>query len=82
MVDLPEPPTPQQLKVKAWTAVATVIVTAACLLYDWDKSTGAPTVFSGVRPAVKRALNQLYGVGEAQRAGQQQQQQQQERAER
>lgn len=77
MVDLPEPPTPTQLKVKAWTAVLTVVVAASCLLHDWDKSTGTQNVFSAVRPAVKGALNRLYGVDGGGGGSKQQQQQQQ-----
>ena len=59
-----EPPTAKHLRLKAGTAVATVAVTLGLLLFDWDLATGGhQTVFSGVRPAVKAALNRLYGRG-------------------
>lgn len=58
-----EKPDPFQLKVKASTAVATALALGALLLFDWDKATGGhQTVFSGIRPAVKRVLNQVYGI--------------------
>ncbi len=69
-----EPPSPAHLRLKAGTAVVTVALTLGLLLFDWDAASGHQTVFSGVRPAVKAALNQLYGRG-AQTAAEQQQQQ-------
>ena len=71
-----EPPNPVHLKLKAGTAVVTVALAAALLLFDWDSQTGHQTVFSSVRPTVKAALNRLYGREGAN--GQQQQQQQQQ----
>jgi hypothetical protein len=59
---VPEPPTQFQLRVKTWTAVATAGAFVACLLYDWDSAVGHKTVFSGVRPAIKRVMNKVYGV--------------------
>lgn len=57
-----EPPSPAHLRLKAGTAVATVALTVGLLLFDWDSATGGhETVFSSVRPAVKAALNRLYG---------------------
>lgn len=59
-----EPPSPFQLRVKAGTIVLTAAVTAALLLYDWDKSsssTGA-NIFSQIRPSLKGFFNYLYGV--------------------
>lgn len=53
-----ELPTPGQLRIKAATAVVTAISVGALLLYDW----GPDNVFSGIRPAVKSALNRIYGV--------------------
>lgn len=60
--DPPEPPSRFQLRVKAATVVTTAIVAGLCILYDWDSATGTETVFSAIRPAVKRALNKVYGV--------------------
>lgn len=59
-----EPPTPFQLRVKAGAFVATAAVTAALLLYDWGQAPAGrqDNVFSGIRPALKSFLNQLYGV--------------------
>lgn len=51
-----------RLRVKAVTAVLTTITAASLLLYDWDAGQDRPTVFSSIRPAVKRALNSLYGT--------------------
>lgn len=67
--DPPEPPSKFQLRVKAGTAVITALTAAFLLLHDWDRASGHPTVFSGVRPAVKRALNRLYGVEGGEGAG-------------
>ena len=53
-----EPPTPAQLRIKAGTIVVTTLSLGALLLHDW----GPNNVFSGVRPAVKRFFNQVYGV--------------------
>jgi hypothetical protein len=63
------PPTRFQLRVKAWTAVATAAAVATCLLYDWDAVAGQETVFSAVRPAARAALNRLYGVGGPKKGG-------------
>lgn len=68
-----EPPSPAHLRLKAGTAVVTVALTLGLLLFDWDSASGHQTVFSGVRPAVKAALNRLYGRG-GQAAAEQQQQ--------
>lgn len=63
-----EPPSPFQLRVKAGAAILTAAAAAALLLLDWDANASraplGPTenVFSGIRPAIKRALNALYGV--------------------
>lgn len=63
-----EPPSPFQLRVKAGAIVLTAAAGAALLLLDWDSNASraplGPTenVFSGIRPAIKRALNALYGV--------------------
>lgn len=51
-----------RLRVKAVTAVLTAITAASLLLFDWDAVYDRPTVFSSIRPAVKRALNGLYGT--------------------
>lgn len=72
-------PTPAHLRLKAATAVVTVAITVGLLLCDWDTNTGHghPTVFTTVRPAIKSALNRLYGRDGAAAAQQEQQQQQQ-----
>ena len=57
-----ERPSQFQLRVKAWTAVATAATFAGLLLYDWDKAVGHETIFSGIRPALKRGISALYGV--------------------
>lgn len=49
-------------KLKAFTIVATSATILACLLADWEKNTGGPNIFSGVRPTVKAFFNELYGV--------------------
>lgn len=47
-------------RLRAGTAAVTAFLTAGLvLLHDWGPG---PHVLSGVRPAVKRALNALYGV--------------------
>ena len=51
-----EVPTLWQRRVKAGTAVACVAATVVLLLHDW----GEGNVFSGIRPALKRRLNQAY----------------------
>ena len=58
------------------TAVVTGLVLVTALLYDWSGGTGKPHVFSPIRPAVKSALNRLYGVTPKPEPSQQQQQQQ------
>ena len=56
---------PGALKLKAFTAVATAALALGLILVDWEPATGGqPNVFSGVRPAVKSALNRFYGRGE------------------
>ena len=53
---------PGALKLKAFTAVATAALALGLLLVEWEPVTGGqPNVFSGVRPAVKSALNRFYG---------------------
>jgi hypothetical protein len=47
-----------QLRIKAATPVITGLALVALLLHDW----GEGNVFSGIRPAVKSTLNQLYGA--------------------
>ncbi len=59
-----EPPSPFQSKVKAWTAVVTALTVASLVVFDWDKATGHPTVFSGIKPALRRQINRLYGIDE------------------
>ncbi|KAL4425597.1 hypothetical protein ABPG75_009613 [Micractinium tetrahymenae] len=73
-----EPPSPAHLRLKAGTAVATVALTVGLLLFDWDAASGHQTVFSGVRPAIKAALNRLYGRDSQAPTEQQQQQQRQQ----
>lgn len=76
-----DPPDRFQLRVKAGTAVVTGVALATLLLFDWNRATaGHPTVFSGIRPAVKAALNRLYGVEPPQAQAQQQQTQQAQQA--
>ena len=53
-----EPLTPFQSRLKAGTFVITSVAAFALLLHDW----GPNNVFSGVRPAVKAALNRAYGI--------------------
>jgi hypothetical protein len=60
------PPSGFQLRVKAWTVVLTTATIAALLLNDWDAATGRETVFSGIRPTIKNALNTIYGVKSSQ----------------
>ena len=59
---VPEPPNPFQAKVKTWTFVATALTVFSLVVFDWDKATGHPTVFSGIKPALRRQINRLYGV--------------------
>lgn len=74
-----EPPNPAHLRVKAGTAVVTVALAVGLLLFDWDSATGGhQTVFSSVRPAVKAALNRLYGREPSAQQQQQRQQRQQQ----
>ena len=61
-MSVPEPPSPFQLKVKTWTAIATGLTIVSLIIFDWDKATGHPTVFSGIRPAIKHQINRIYGV--------------------
>ena len=63
-MSVPEPPSPFQLKVKTWTAVATALTIVSLVVFDWDKTTGHPTVFSGIRPALVRQVNRFYGIEE------------------
>lgn len=51
-----------RLRVKAVTAVITTLTAASLLVFDWDASQGHETVFSGIRPALKKVLNRAYGV--------------------
>ncbi len=46
----------------AGTAVVTAGVTAMLLFYDWGAQ-GQDTAFSGIRPAMRRALTALYDSG-------------------
>ena len=55
----PEAATRVQRRLRAATAAATTILGAALLLHDWGPRA---TVLSPVRPAVRRALNAVYGV--------------------
>ena len=50
--------TKAQLRIKAATPVITGLALAGLLLNDW----GEGNVFSGIRPAVRSALNKLYGT--------------------
>jgi hypothetical protein len=61
-MSVPEPPSPFQLKVKTWTAIATGLTIVSLIIFDWDKASGHPTVFSGIRPAIKNQINRIYGV--------------------
>ena len=61
---VPEPPSAFQLRVKTWTAVVTAGALVSCLLHDWDGSAGHPTVFGGIRPAIKSVLNKVYGISD------------------
>lgn len=54
----PEPLTPFQARVKAGTLVVTISAGIALLLHDW----GPGNVFSPIRPAVKAALDRVFGV--------------------
>lgn len=80
-----DPPTPAHLRLKAGTIVATVALAVGLLLFDWDTALGGHhTVFTSVRPAVKTALNRLYGRDNSTQAqhsnqGRPEQQQQQPR---
>lgn len=56
-----EPPSPGQLRLKAGTAVATVCVSVALLMHDWEQDLGRDNVMSSVRPAVKTFFNTLFG---------------------
>ena len=55
----PEAATRVQRRLRAATAAATTLLVAALLLHDWGPRA---TVLSPVRPAVRRALNAVYGV--------------------
>ncbi len=46
--------------------VVTGAVIVSCLLYDWDSYLGTKDhAFSGIRPAVRRALDWAWGVSGA-----------------
>lgn len=60
-----EPPSPTQLRIKAGTVVVTAIAAVSLLLYDWDSVAKGPTVFTAVRPALKKVFNRVYGVGDS-----------------
>jgi hypothetical protein len=51
-----------QSRVKALTIVATVATLVGCLTADWEDRYGEHHVFSGVKPAIRRFFNDLYGV--------------------
>ena len=55
-------PTRGQLRIKAATAVATAVLAGSLVLIDWDDGSGRPNVFSGLRPALKAAVSQLWGA--------------------
>ena len=58
-----EPPSRDHLRIKAGTAVATgAVIVGALVFVDWDSAVGRENVFSGIRPAVKRVLNRVYGI--------------------
>ena len=61
LVGLSLPLTPPPLRCAAGTAVVTVAVTAALLLYDWKAGNGLPTVFDDVRPLVRSAFERAFG---------------------
>jgi hypothetical protein len=50
-------------RTNAVTNVALVLCVASCLVYDWDTYLGTDKhVFSGIRPAVRRTMDWLYGL--------------------
>jgi hypothetical protein len=51
-----------QSRVKALTIVATVATLVGCLTADWEDRYGEHHVFSGVKPAIRKFFNDLYGV--------------------
>lgn len=51
-----------QSRIKALTVVATLATLAGCLTADWEDRYGEHHVFSGVKPAIKKFFNELYGV--------------------
>ena len=53
-----DPPTRSQLRVKALTVVVTAGALLTLVLHDW----GEGTVFSPIRPALRGALNRVYGL--------------------
>lgn len=55
-------PTRVQLRIKAATGVVSAVALASLVLVDWDDALGRKTVFSGIRPAVKRYFNSAFGV--------------------
>ena len=59
---VPEPPSQFQLRVKTFTFIVTTLTVTSLVFFDWDKATGHPTVFSGIRPAIKQQINKFYGV--------------------
>jgi hypothetical protein len=69
-------------RVRALTLALLGVTAVACVTADWDAyygGGGKRTVFSDVRPALRRALDRMYGVKEEEGAveeGQKQQQQQ------
>lgn len=55
-------PTRGQLRIKAAAALVSGALAVSCVLLDWKDPSGneRPNVFSGVRPAVKRAVTWLW----------------------
>lgn len=48
--------------IRVWTIVLTAFTATTLLIYDWDKAQGHINAFSGIRPAIRSALNKVYGV--------------------
>lgn len=52
-------------RMRTLTNVAVVLCIGSCLVYDWDTYLGTDKhVFSGIRPAVRRTMDWMYGIEE------------------
>lgn len=53
-------------RVKTATNALVGVTVLSCLLFDWDTYLGTDRhIFHGVRPAIRRALDSLYGIDDS-----------------